>query len=84
MVITVEIHKFPITKVLVDQGSLVDIHYLKTFRKMRILETKILPYDEKIVGFSSKRVDTRGFIDLYTTFGEVGCLSKTIKSSICW
>jgi len=84
MVITMEIDKFTITKVLVDQGSWVDILYFKTFKKMRILETEIQPYDEQIVGFSSKRVDTRGFIDLYTTFGKEGCLSKTIKLGICW
>jgi len=40
MVITVEINKFEITKVLVDQGSSVDILYWKTFRKMRIPETR--------------------------------------------
>jgi len=38
MVITVEIDKFAIPKVLVDQGSSVDILYWKTFKKMRILE----------------------------------------------
>jgi len=79
MVINVEIDKFEITKVLVDQGSSVDILYWKTFRKMRIPEIEIQPYDEQIVGFSGERVDTKGFIDLYTTFGEEGCLSKTIK-----
>jgi len=51
MVIIVEIDKFAITKVLVDQGRSVDILYWKTFRKMRIPETKIQSYDEKIVGF---------------------------------
>jgi len=33
MVITVEIDKFAITKVLIDQGSLVDILYWRTFQK---------------------------------------------------
>jgi len=84
MVITAEIDKFAINKVLVDQGSSVDILYWKTFRKMRIPETEIQPYNEHIVGFSGERVDTRGFINLYTTFGEEGHLSKTIKISICW
>ena len=36
MVIIVEIEKIAITKVLVDQGSSVDILYWKTFKKMRI------------------------------------------------
>ena len=54
MVITMEIDKFAITKVVVDQGNLVDILYWKTFRKMRILESKIQPYEEQIIGFSSE------------------------------
>ena len=46
---------------------------------MRIPETEIQPYNEQIVGFSGERVDTRGYIDLYITFSEEECLSKTIK-----
>jgi len=79
MVITVEIDKFAINKVLVDQGSFVDILYWKTSKKMKIHEIEIQPNDEQIVGFSGERVVTRGFIDLYTTFGEEGSMSKTIK-----
>lgn len=79
MVITVEIDKFAITKVLVDQGSSIDILYCKIFKNMRIPKLEIQPYDEQIVEFSGERVDTRGFIDLYTTFGEEGYISKTIK-----
>jgi len=45
-VITIEIDKFAITKVLVDQGSSMDILYWKTFKKMRIPETEIQSYDE--------------------------------------
>jgi len=80
MVITMQIDKFSITMVLVDQGSLGDILYWRTFKKMRIPETEIQSYDEQIVGFSGERVDTKGFIDLYTTFGEEGSLSRTITS----
>ena len=34
MVITVELQNFAVKKVLVDQGSSVDILYWKTFRKL--------------------------------------------------
>jgi len=54
MAITVEINKFVIAKVLVDQGSLVDILYWKTFKKMRIPESEIQPYHDQIVGFSGE------------------------------
>jgi len=78
MVIIVEIDKFAIVKVLVDQGSSVDILYWETFKKMQISETEIQPYDEQIVGFSGERVDTKGYIDLFTTFAD-DSLSKTIN-----
>jgi len=39
MVITMELDKFAITKVLVDQGSSVDILYKKTFKKIWILKS---------------------------------------------
>jgi len=61
MVITVDIDKFTIAKVLVDQGSSVDILYSETFKKMQIPETKVQPYDEQIVGFSREQVDTKGY-----------------------
>jgi len=79
MVITVEIDKFAIAKTLVDQGSSVDILYWEIFKKMRISEADIQPYNEQIVGFSGERVDTKGYIDLYTTFGEEDGLHKTIN-----
>ena len=79
MVITVEIDKFAIAKTLVDQGSSVDILYWEIFKKMRIPESEIQPYNEQIVGFSGERVETKEYIDLYTTFGEEDCLHKTIN-----
>lgn len=79
MAIIVQIDKFAIIKVLVDQGCSVDIFYWNTFKKTRIPKTEIQSYDEQIVGFSDKWVDTRWFIDLYTIFREKVGLSKTIK-----
>jgi len=78
MVITVEIDKFAIAKVLVDQGSSVDILYWETFKKMQISKAEIQPYNGQMVGFSGERVDTRGFIDLFTTFSD-DYLNKTIN-----
>jgi len=46
---------------------------------MRISEADIQPYNEQIVGFSGERVDTKGYIDLYTIFGEEDGLHKTIN-----
>jgi len=75
-----QIDKFAITKVLIDQDSSVDILYWKTFKRMIIPETNIQPYEEQIVGFSCERVDTKWYLNLFTTFGEEGCLSKIINA----
>ena len=79
MVITVTIDEFTMMKTLVDQGSSADILYWKTFKKLKIPDTEIQPYDDQIVGFSGERVDTRGFTDLYTKFGESRHQSRIIK-----
>jgi len=78
MVISVDIDNFTIKKTLVDQGSSVDILYWKTFKAMRIPEEEMMPYNDHVVGFSGKRVGTKGYIELYTTFGLEGA-SKTLK-----
>jgi len=81
MVITVQIENFSVMKTLIDQGSSVDVLYWSTFKKLCIPDSEVQPYDDQVVGFSGERVDTRGYIDLYTKFGgEEGESSlKTIK-----
>lgn len=37
------------------------------------------PYEDQIVGFSGEQVDTKGYIDLYTRFGEGRTQSRKIK-----
>ena len=78
MVISVDINKFTIMKTLVDQGSSVDILYWKTFKVMRIPEAERVSYVDHVVGFAGERVDTKGYIELYTTFDK-GMNIKTIK-----
>jgi len=70
MVILVNIDKFTTMKTLVDQGSSVDILYWKTFKAMRIPEAEMVQYDNHVVGFAGEKVDTKGYIELYTTFSE--------------
>jgi len=54
----------------VDQGSSIDILYWKTFKAMRIPEAEMVPYDDHVVRFLGERVGTKGYIELYTTFGQ--------------
>jgi len=61
-----------------DKGSSVDILYWKTFKSMRMAETEMMPYDDHVVRFLSERVGTKGYIELYTIFGE-GKNNKTTK-----
>ncbi|XP_027932808.1 uncharacterized protein LOC114188420 [Vigna unguiculata] len=68
MVITVELKSSAIKKILVDQGSSVDILYWKTFEKLQIPLEDLAPYDKSIYDFARERVPTRGYVDLHTTF----------------
>lgn len=69
MVITTEIARYEISKVLIDQGSSVNILYWRTFQQMDLSEDLVVPFHEQIVGFVGERVDTRGYIDLCTYLG---------------
>jgi len=77
MVITVEIENYAVKKVLIDQGSSVDILYWATYQKLQLPDTAMVPYDEPIYGFSGEQVSTRGYIDLHTVFRD-GTQTKTI------
>jgi len=70
MVITVDLTNSEIRKMLVDQDSSVDVLYWRTFKKIWLDDSEIIPLDEQIVGFSGERIDTKGYIDLHTRFGE--------------
>ncbi|XP_068483323.1 uncharacterized protein [Phaseolus vulgaris] len=78
MVITVEIAEYAVMKTLVDQGSSVDILFWDTFKRLHLREEDIVPFREQTIGFSGERVNTKGYIDLMTTFGR-GNKTKKIK-----
>ncbi|XP_014524300.1 uncharacterized protein LOC106780512 [Vigna radiata var. radiata] len=83
MVITVEVARYEISKVLVDQGSSVNILYWKTFQQMDISEDLIVPFGEQLVGFARERVDTRGYLDLRIRL-EPAAPAKKRKLDSCW
>jgi len=70
MVITVEIENYAVKKVLVDQGSSVDILYWAIYQKLQLPDTTMVLYDEPIYGFSGEQVSTRDYIDLHTVFRD--------------
>ncbi|XP_027349259.1 uncharacterized protein LOC113860904 [Abrus precatorius] len=70
MVISVDILNCTVRKTLIDQGSSADILYWNTFKQLGIAEQELKEYHEPLVEFSGERVETKGCIDLYTTFGS--------------
>ena len=70
MVITIQIENYAVKKVLVDQGSSVNILYWETYQKLQLPNTAMVPYDEPIYGFSGDKVSTHGYIDLHTVFHD--------------
>ena len=77
MVITIEIENYAVKKVLVNQGSSVDILYWATYQKLQLPDTAMVPNDEPIYGFSGEQVSTRDYIGLHTVFRD-GAQTKTI------
>ncbi|WVY97056.1 hypothetical protein V8G54_029207 [Vigna mungo] len=78
MVITARIAEYDVSKILIDQGSSVNILYWTTFQRMALSEEALTPFHEQIVGFAGERVDTRGYIDLKTRLGT-GDRSREIR-----
>lgn len=46
MIIIAKIARYGVGKLLIDQDSLVNILYWKTFQQMEILDNLIVPYNE--------------------------------------
>jgi len=77
MVIMIELENYAVKKVLIDQGSSVDILYWTTYQKLQLPTTAMVLYNEPIYGFSGEKVSTRGYIDLHTVFRD-GTQTETI------
>ena len=52
-----------VPKVLIDQGNSIDILYWRTFQRLEVSPGPLL-------GFAGEKVETRGYMDLMTTFGQ--------------
>jgi len=70
MVISVVIAHFMVSKVLIDQGSSMDILYWNTFQRLKVSPDTIQPYYGPLLDFTRKIVEIRGYIDLITNFGQ--------------
>jgi hypothetical protein len=70
MVIEVNIAGWIIKKVLVDNGSSVDILFLKTFEKMNLSQHMLHSPGYPLQGFGGKPIKPDGKISLPVTFGD--------------
>jgi len=55
-------------RVLVDQGSSIDVMFWDAFVGMQVLRDQLQPFNGVLVGFSGEQVEVQGYVDLQTTF----------------
>jgi len=63
-------------RVLVDQGSSVDVMFWTTFNKLQLSLDMLRPYDGCLYGFAGDQVEVREHLELRTTFTD-GIASRT-------
>jgi len=63
-------------RVLVDQGSSVDVMFCMTFNKLQLSPDMLRPYGGCLYGFAGGQVEVRGYLELRTTFTD-GTTSRT-------
>jgi hypothetical protein len=71
MVIEVNIAGWVIRKILVDNGSSVDILFLKTFEKMNLTQHMLHPPEYPLQGFGGKLIKSVGKVSLPLSFGDL-------------
>jgi len=65
-------------RVLVDQGSSVDVMFWSTFNKLQLSPDQLRPYIGCLYGFARDQVEVCGHIELRTTFID-GTTSRTVN-----
>ena len=63
-------------RVLVDQGSSVDVMFWSTFNKLQLSPDLLRLYTGCLYGFTGDQVEVRGYLELRTTFTD-GTASRT-------
>jgi uncharacterized membrane protein len=70
-VINANIADWTIGKILVDNGSSVDIMFASTFDKMELNRNLVQPPDTPLYGFGGKVIHALGKISLPVSFGTI-------------
>ena len=69
LVITLTIEGFNTKRILVDNGSSVDIIFLPAFQQLKLDPGRLRPFDSPLVSFSGDRVYLKGIVTLTVTLG---------------
>jgi len=76
MVISVVTARRRVHRVLVDQGSSIDVMFWSTFNKLQLSPDLLMPYTRCLYGFAGDQVEVRDYLELRTTFTD-GTTSRT-------
>ena len=69
LVITLGIEGFATRRVLVDNGSLVDIMYMTAYQQLRLDPKRLRSFNSPLVSFSEDKIYTKGIVMLSVTAG---------------
>ena len=58
MVVEIEVANFLVCKVLLDNGSSVDVLYWLAFKQLGMLESQIKPFPEQLIRFAKETTNT--------------------------
>ena len=64
------IEGFNTRRILVDNGSSMNISYLSTFQQLKLDPGRLRPFESPIVSFSGDRVYPKGIVTLMVTIGS--------------
>ena len=64
LVITLRIRGYDLKRVLVDQGSVVEVMYLNLYKGLKLKPEDLMAYDSPLVSFKRKTVTPKGQIRL--------------------
>jgi hypothetical protein len=79
LVVTMTIAGLITRRVLIDNGSSVDIIYLPAYQQMRIDKEQLRPIDIPLVGFTGDKVKPSGVVSLMI---EAGTYLKQVRASV--
>ncbi|KAL2480483.1 Uncharacterized protein Adt_33449 [Abeliophyllum distichum] len=82
LVITMPVSRVNIHRTLVDDGSSMNVLYLRTFEQMDIDARHVRPFPMSLLGFTGNYVNLKGQIALVVEFGLPSCHRRIIADFV--